>query len=60
MNTDKRYSAEFRSRAVRLVGEQVKEGKSQWAAMQSISQKLSCTEPIRNFVCEAYHQEEEG
>jgi transposase-like protein len=43
MNTQKRYSAEFRERAVRLVDEQVKEGKSQWAAIQSISQKLGCT-----------------
>ena len=51
MNTEKRYSPEFRERAVRLVDEQVKEGKSQWAAMQSISQKLGCTpESLRRWV----------
>jgi transposase len=50
MNTQKRYSPEFRERAVRLVDEQVKEGKSQWAAMQSISQKLGCTpESLRRW-----------
>jgi len=51
MNTQKRYSPEFRERAVRLVDEQIKEGKSQWAAMQSISQKLGCTaETLRRWV----------
>ena len=51
MSTEKRYSPEFRERAVRLVDEQVKEGKSQWAAMQSISQKLGCTpETLRRWV----------
>ena len=51
MSTEKRYSPEFRGRAVRLVDEQVKSGKSQWAAMQSISQKLGCTaETLRRWV----------
>jgi transposase len=51
MNTQKRYSAEFRERAVRLVAEQQKDGSSQWAAMQSISQKLGCTpESLRRWV----------
>lgn len=51
MSTERRYSPEFRERAVRLVDEQVKEGKSQWAAMQSISQKLGCTpEALRRWV----------
>jgi transposase len=54
MNTKKkqpRYSAEFRDRAVRLVEEQQKQGSSQWAAMQSISQKLGCTpETLRRWV----------
>jgi transposase len=50
MNTQKRYSAEFRERAVRLIDEQLKEGKSQWAAIQSISQKLGCTaETLRRW-----------
>lgn len=54
MKTKKRqpsYSAEFRDRAVRLVEEQQKAGLSQWAAIQSISQKLGCTpETLRRWV----------
>ena len=51
MNVQKRYSPEFRERAVRLVEEQQKEGKSEWAAMQSISQKLGCTpESLRRWL----------
>ena len=51
MNTQKRYSAEFQERAVRLVEEQQKEGSTQWAAMQSISKKLGCTpETLRRWV----------
>jgi transposase len=51
MNTQKRYSPEFRQRAVRLVEEQQKDGQTQWAAMQSISQKLGCTpESLRRWV----------
>ena len=50
MNTQKRYSPEFRERAVRLIDEQMKEGKSQWAGIQSISQKLGCTpESLRRW-----------
>jgi transposase-like protein len=46
-----KYSDEFRERAVRLVEEQQKDGKSQWAAMQSISAKLGCTaETLRRWV----------
>ena len=40
MSTEERYSTELRETAVRLADEQVKDGKSQWAAMQSISQRL--------------------
>ena len=55
MKRQKRYSPEFRERAVRLVEEQVKDGSSQWAAMQSISAKLGCTaETLRRW----YRQEE--
>jgi transposase-like protein len=51
MNTQKRYTIEFKERAVRLVDEQVKSGESQWAAMQSISTKLGCTpETLRRWV----------
>jgi len=44
MNKGKRYSPEVRERAVRLVFDLQKEDQSQWSAMQSISQKLGCTE----------------
>jgi len=51
MNTEKRYTIEFKERAVRLVDDQVKWGQSQWAAMQSISTKLGCTpEILRRWV----------
>ena len=51
MKTQKRYSPEFRERAVRLVEELQKEDQSQWSAMQSISQKLGCTpESLRRWV----------
>lgn len=40
MNKRKRYSPEFRERAVRLVEELQKEGSSEWAAIQSLSEKL--------------------
>ncbi len=51
MKTTKRYSPEFRERAVRLVAELQKDAHSQWSAMQSISQKLGCTaETLRRWV----------
>ena len=51
MNKGKRYSPEFRERAVRLVEELQKEDHSPWSAMRSISQKLGCTaETLRRWV----------
>jgi len=51
MNTNRRYSPEFRERAVRLVEEQQKEGSSEWAAIQSLSEKLGCVpETLRRWV----------
>ncbi|MGB5201512.1 MAG: IS3 family transposase [Sedimenticolaceae bacterium] len=51
MNTRKRYSPEFRERAVRLVEEQQKEGSSEWAAIQSLSEKLGCVpETLRRWL----------
>lgn len=51
MNKRKRYSPEFRDRAVRLVEEQQKEGSSEWAAIHSLSEKLGCVpETLRRWV----------
>ena len=54
MNTSRRYSPEVRERAVRMVLEQQKEHRSQWAAIQSISSKIGCTdETLRRWVRQA-------
>ena len=54
MNTTKRYSAEVRERAVRLVFEHRAEHDSQWAAIISIAAKIGCTaETLRGWVRQA-------
>ena len=54
MNTSKRYSAEVRERAVRLVLEQQAEHDSQWATIISIAAKIGCTaETLRGWVRQA-------
>ncbi len=51
MKTRKRYSPEVRERAVRLVFDMQKENRSQWAAIQSIADKIGCThETLRRWV----------
>jgi transposase-like protein len=51
MNRRKRYSPEVRERAVRLVFDLQKEEQSQWAAIQSIADKIGCThETLRRWV----------
>ena len=45
------YSPEVRERAVRMVFEHAHEHPSQWAAIQSIAEKIGCSgETLRNWV----------
>ena len=56
--TSKRYSAEVRERAVRMVAEHRNEYDSQWAAIQSIASKIGCTnESLRRWVQQAERDE---
>jgi len=51
MGKSKRYSREIRERAVRMVLEHEEEYTSQWAAIESISEKFGCTsETLRRWV----------
>ena len=51
MNRLKRFPLEVRERAVRMVLEQQCEHNSQWAAMQSIADKIGCApETLRKWV----------
>ena len=43
MNKTKRYSPEFRERAVRMLLEHKSEYDSEWSAMNAIAVKLGCT-----------------
>ena len=54
MTKAKRYPAELRERAVRMVQEHRSEYPSQWAAIRSIAEKIGCTtEALRRWVQQA-------
>ena len=54
MARPRKYSAEVRERAVRMVREHGPEHLSQWAAITSIASKFGCTgETLRNWVRQA-------
>ncbi len=54
MRQAKKYSPEVRERAVRMVFEHESEYSSQWAAIQSIAEKIGCSgETLRNWVRQA-------
>ena len=54
MSTSKRYSPEVRERAVRLVFENQDQHSSQWAAINSVAEKIGCTyETLRCWVRQA-------
>ena len=57
-STSKRYSAEVRERAVRMVAEHREEYGPQWAAIQSIAGKIGCTsEALRRWVRQSERDE---
>ena len=51
MGSSNKYSPEVRERAVRMVLEHQRDHDSQWAAIESIAEKMGCTsETLRKWV----------
>ena len=58
MGKSVKYSPEVRERAVRLVFEQQRDYESQWAAINSVAEKIGCTaETLRKWVRAAERQQ---
>ena len=54
MNRQPKYSPELRERAIRMVYEQREHDESQWAAIESVAQKIGCTsQTLRNWIAKA-------
>jgi transposase len=54
MTRRSKYSPEVRERAVRLVWENIDSHDSEWAALESIAEKMGCsTETLRKWVRQA-------
>ena len=51
MNRQPKYPPELRERAIRMVYEQREHHESQWAAIESVAQKIGCTaQTLRNWI----------
>ena len=54
MNRRTKYPPELRERAIRMVYEQREHHESQWAAIESVAQKIGCTaQTLRNWIAMA-------
>ena len=54
MNKQPKYPPELRERAIRMVYEQREHHESQWAAIESVAQKIGCTaQTLRNWITKA-------
>lgn len=57
MKQAKRYSPEFKERAIRFVTDQRKDHSSEWATICSVAHKLGCTpETLRTWVRKAVRE----
>ena len=51
MSRQAKYPPELRERAIRMVYEQREHHESQWAAIESVAQKIGCTaQTLRNWI----------
>ncbi len=51
MSRQTKYPPELRERAIRMVYEQREHHESQWAAIESVAQKIGCTaQTLRNWI----------